>query len=67
MAGKPLYPALVTGTGSSRLFPPRFSRYRVTFGAAISTEGLPTDDLRRAAHELTKRWSTAIAALATER
>jgi len=45
-----------------RPFPPRFPRISAYYGEPISLADLPADDLRRASHAATKRWSEAVEA-----
>ena len=42
--------------------PPRFPKIRVFYGEPIPFDDLPMDDLRRASHTATKRWSAAVEA-----
>ena len=67
-AGAAFVPVAIEGTERIKLLPPRFPRIRVHYGAPIPLDDLPADDLRRASHTATKRWTEAIeAGLATPR
>jgi 1-acyl-sn-glycerol-3-phosphate acyltransferase len=61
-AGAPFVPVSIAGTDRIRLLPPRFPKVRVYYGEPIPLEDLPKDDLRRASHAATKRWTAAIEA-----
>jgi 1-acyl-sn-glycerol-3-phosphate acyltransferase len=65
-SGAALIPVSIGGSERIKLLPPRFPRIRVFYGEPIPVGDLPADDLRRASHAATKRWSAAIeAGLAT--
>jgi 1-acyl-sn-glycerol-3-phosphate acyltransferase len=67
-AGAKLVPVSIAGSDRIKLLPPRFPKIRVFYGEPIPLDDLPLDDLRRASHTATKRWSAAIeAGLATLR
>jgi 1-acyl-sn-glycerol-3-phosphate acyltransferase len=55
-------PVSIEGTARIRLVPPRFPKVRVYYGEPIPLDDLPADDLRRASHAATKRWTAAIEA-----
>ena len=61
-AGAALVPVAIAGTDRIRLLPPRFPKVTVIFGEPIAVDDLPADDLRRASHTLTKRWTAAVEA-----
>jgi 1-acyl-sn-glycerol-3-phosphate acyltransferase len=61
-AGAAFVPVSIAGSDRIKLFPPRFPRISVRYGEPIPLADLPTDDLRRASHAATKRWSEAIEA-----
>jgi 1-acyl-sn-glycerol-3-phosphate acyltransferase len=61
-AGAPFLPVSIAGTDRIRLLPPRFPKVRVYYGEPIPLDDLPKDDLRRASHTATKRWTAAIEA-----
>jgi 1-acyl-sn-glycerol-3-phosphate acyltransferase len=55
-------PVSIAGTDRIRLLPPRFPKVTVIYGEPIRLDDLPADDLRRASHAATKRWSAAVEA-----
>ena len=59
-AGVALVPVSIAGSDRIKLLPPRFPKIRVYYGEPIPLDDLPADDLRRASHTATKRWSEAI-------
>ena len=59
-AGAAFVPVSIAGSDRIRLLPPRFPQIRVIYGAPIRLDDLPADDLRRASHTATKRWSDAV-------
>jgi 1-acyl-sn-glycerol-3-phosphate acyltransferase len=59
-AGVPLVPVSILGSDRIKLVPPNFPKIRVHYGEPIALDDLPRDDLRRASHTATKRWSEAI-------
>ena len=59
-AGAAFVPVSIAGTDRIRLLPPRFPKVTVIYGAPIPLDDLPADDLRRASHAATKRWSDAV-------
>ena len=61
-AGVAFVPVSIAGTERIRLVPPRFPKVRVYYGEPIPLDDLPADDLRRASHAATKRWTAAIEA-----
>jgi 1-acyl-sn-glycerol-3-phosphate acyltransferase len=61
-AGAALVPVSIAGSDRIKLLPPRFPKVRVFYGEPIPLGDLPADDLRRASHAATKRWSEAIEA-----
>jgi 1-acyl-sn-glycerol-3-phosphate acyltransferase len=61
-AGAAFVPVAINGTERIRFLPPRFPRVSVHYGEPIPLDDLPADDLRRASHTATKRWSAAIEA-----
>jgi 1-acyl-sn-glycerol-3-phosphate acyltransferase len=61
-AGVALVPVSILGSDRIKLVPPRFPKIRVHYGEPIPLGDLPADDLRRASHAATKRWSEAIEA-----
>ena len=61
-AGVALVPVSIAGSDRIKLLPPRFPKIRVHYGEPIRLDDLPADDLRRASHAATKRWSEAIEA-----
>jgi 1-acyl-sn-glycerol-3-phosphate acyltransferase len=61
-AGVPLVPVSILGSDRIKLLPPRFPKIHVHYGEPIPLDDLPADDLRRASHTATKRWSEAIEA-----
>jgi 1-acyl-sn-glycerol-3-phosphate acyltransferase len=65
-AGAAFVPVAIEGTERIRLLPPRFPKVRVRFLAPIPLDDLPADDLRRASHTATKRWTAAIEAALVE-
>jgi 1-acyl-sn-glycerol-3-phosphate acyltransferase len=61
-AGAALVPVSIAGSDRIKLLPPRFPRISVHYGEPIPLDDLPADDLRRASHTATKRWTAAIEA-----
>jgi 1-acyl-sn-glycerol-3-phosphate acyltransferase len=61
-AGAAFVPVSIAGSDRIKLFPPRFPKIRVYYGEPIALADLPADDLRRASHAATKRWSEAVEA-----
>jgi 1-acyl-sn-glycerol-3-phosphate acyltransferase len=61
-AGVAFVPVSIEGTERIRLLPPRFPKVRVYYGEPIPLDDLPADDVRRASHAATKRWTAAIEA-----
>ena len=61
-AGAALVPVSVRGSDRIKLLPPRFPRIHVHYGEPIALGDLPGDDLRRASHTATKRWTEAVEA-----
>ncbi|MDX6598856.1 MAG: 1-acyl-sn-glycerol-3-phosphate acyltransferase [Gaiellales bacterium] len=61
-AGAAFVPVSIAGSDRIKLFPPRFPRIRVYYGEPLALDDLPADDLRRASHAATKRWSEALEA-----
>jgi 1-acyl-sn-glycerol-3-phosphate acyltransferase len=61
-AGAAFVPVSIAGTDRIRLLPPRFPKVRVYYGEPIPLDDLPKDDVRRASHTATKRWTAAIEA-----
>ncbi|MDX6561100.1 MAG: 1-acyl-sn-glycerol-3-phosphate acyltransferase [Gaiellales bacterium] len=59
-AGAAFVPVSIAGSDRIKLFPPRFPRIRVYYGEPLALDDLPADDLRRASHAATKRWSEAL-------
>ena len=59
-AGAAFLPVTIAGSERIKLFPPRFPRIHVHYGEPIPLDDLPMDDLRRASHTATKRWTAAI-------
>jgi 1-acyl-sn-glycerol-3-phosphate acyltransferase len=59
-AGSAFVPVSIVGSDRIKLFPPRFPRISVYYGTPLPLDDLPADDLRRASHTATKRWSEAI-------
>ena len=55
-------PVAIEGTERIKLMPPRFPKVRVRYLPPIPLGDLPADDLRRASHAATKRWTEAIEA-----
>ena len=64
-AGAAFVPVAIEGTERIKLMPPRFPKVRVRYLEPISLDDLPADDLRRASHTATKRWTAAIEAALT--
>jgi 1-acyl-sn-glycerol-3-phosphate acyltransferase len=65
-AGAAFVPVAIEGTERIKLVPPRFPKVRVRYLAPIPLDDLPADDLRRASHTATKRWTAAIEAALTQ-
>jgi 1-acyl-sn-glycerol-3-phosphate acyltransferase len=61
-AAAALVPVAIAGTDRIRLLPPRFPKVTVIYGDPIRLDDLPAEDLRRASHAATKRWSAAVEA-----
>jgi 1-acyl-sn-glycerol-3-phosphate acyltransferase len=61
-SGAAFVPVSIAGSDRIKLFPPRFPRIRVYYGEPLALDDLPADDLRRASHAATKRWSEALEA-----
>jgi 1-acyl-sn-glycerol-3-phosphate acyltransferase len=61
-AGVAFVPVSIEGTERIRLLPPRFPKVHVYYGEPIPLDDLPADDLRRASHAATQRWTAAIEA-----
>ena len=61
-AGAAFVPVAIEGTERIKLMPPRFPKVRVRYLPPIPLGDLPADDLRRASHAATKRWTEAIEA-----
>lgn len=61
-AGVAFVPVSIEGTERIRLLPPRFPKVHVYYGEPIPLDDLPADDVRRASHAATKRWTAAIEA-----
>jgi 1-acyl-sn-glycerol-3-phosphate acyltransferase len=57
-----LVPVAIAGSDRITLIPPSFPKIRVHYGEPIQVDDLPGDDLRRASHTATKRWTAAIEA-----
>ena len=65
-AGAAFVPVAIEGTERIKLVPPRFPKVRVRYLAPIPLDDLPAEDLRRASHTATKRWTAAIEAALTQ-
>ncbi len=65
-AGAAFVPVAIEGTERIKLIPPRFPKVRVRYLEPIALDDLPADDLRRASHTATKRWTAAIEAALTK-
>jgi 1-acyl-sn-glycerol-3-phosphate acyltransferase len=65
-AGAAFVPVAIEGTERIKLVPPRFPKVRVRYLEPIALDDLPADDLRRASHTATKRWTAAIEAALTK-
>jgi 1-acyl-sn-glycerol-3-phosphate acyltransferase len=61
-SGAAFVPVAIAGTDRIRLLPPRFPKVTVIYCDPIRLDDLPADDLRRASHTATKRWSEAVEA-----
>ena len=59
-AGAAFVPVSIAGSDRIKLLPPRFPQISVYYGEPIPLDDLPADDLRRASHTATKRWSEAV-------